>query len=533
MNVPSPRRYQGYLAGRTAVLVVLLVLGAASQVRLGGHPAPFAWMFGLTAAGFGFTLLSLAPLRQGRRPGPGWARAQPALDVLYASGLVFLSGGGLSPFATLYPLAIVGSALLLYFRGALVTATASSLAYGLLVDLQYYGLLHPLNPFPLPQAQGPKLLFQLAFNLVAFYAVALLAGYLAEELRRTGERLEAAEAEVLDLEHLKESILQSLASGLVAVDPAGRALFFNRSAGALLERAGVDLRPGADMGAVFDLEGGARSEVVLEDGSLVLGYSVSPLFDRAGTRRGSILIFQDLTQVKRLEEELRRADRMAAVGRLAAGLAHEIRNPLGSLAGSVEVLGQSLEPEGEEAALLGIVLRETDRLNRLVTNFLHYARPGRLERSPVGLRSLVEEVGFFFCQGEGSRGFRLVNEVPQDLVLPADRAQMEQLLLNLFRNSKEAAPDGVTVTVAASREEGAVLLTVADDGPGMAPDEAERAFEPFFTRRNGGTGLGLATVHRVAENHGAGVSLETGPGLGAMFRFRFPLEDGPAPAPGA
>ena len=520
MTGPGSRRYQGYLAGRFAVLGVLLAVAAAFQARQGGSPVPFSWFFGLTGVAFGVTLLSLAPLRLGRSLAT-WARMQPAWDVVYATGLVFLSGGAFSPFITLYPLVIVGAALLLQRRGALVAATASGLAYGLLVDLQYYGWIRPLSPFPLPDVDAGSLLFQLALGLLGFYAVAFLAGHLAEELRRTGERLEVAEAEVLDLEHLKDLILESLGSGLAAVDFRGQVLFHNRSAQHLLARAGVPLEPEADLSRVFDLGGGDRNEVALA-GGMVLGYSVSPLTDRTGRRIGSLLIFQDLTRVKRMEEALRRADRLAAVGRLAAGLAHEIRNPLGSLAGSVEVLRQTLSPQGDDAALFDIVLRETQRLNRLVTNFLHYARPSRSSLQELRLRDLVAEVGFFFAQGEGSMGFRLENRVPEGWMLRADRSQMEQLLLNLFRNSVEAAPEGVVVTVDAGEAPEGPWLRVSDDGPGMSPETAARAFEPFQSGKPGGTGLGLATVHRIAENHGAAVELDTEPGRGVRLTFRFP-----------
>jgi two-component system sensor histidine kinase PilS (NtrC family) len=277
-----------------------------------------------------------------------------------------------------------------------------------------------------------------------------------------------------------------------------------------------------DFGSLFDLSPRERSEALFQGGRVAFGYAVSALVDRKGEARGNILIFQDLSKVKRLEEDLRRADRLAAVGRLAAGLAHEIRNPLASLSGSVEVLRENLDPGPDDNQLFTIVLRETERLNRLVTNFLHYARPEKASYSEVELSTLVDETAFFFLQGEGRVGFALENRVPADLKISGDQAQVEQLLLNLLRNSREATTDGVRVVVGGERQGDVVVLSVRDDGPGMAPEVAQRAFEPFFSSKDGGTGLGLATVHRIMENHGGTVALETELGSGTEFRLRFP-----------
>ncbi|NTU59793.1 MAG: PAS domain-containing sensor histidine kinase, partial [Deltaproteobacteria bacterium] len=494
---PSRGRVKGYLAGRSLVLVLLLVLAAVLEVRHGGYAAPFRWFFAVTALSFAFTILSAVALRGGR-PRAWASRLQPAWDVAYASVLVFLTGGTVSPLASLYSLAIIGGAILLFRRGALVTATASSLAFGVLANLEFYGLVTPLNPYPIRFAEAESIALQLVFNLVAFYSIALLSGYLAEELRKTGERLEQAEAEVLDLEHLKESILESLGSGVVALDPSGREVFHNRAAEELLGRAHARLGHGTDVGKLFDLSPQRRSEAAFDQGRVALGYTVSPLVNRSGTPRGSILIFQDLSEVKRLEEDLRRADRLAAVGRLAAGLAHEVRNPLASLSGSVEMLRANLSPGPDDGQLFAIVLRETERLNRLVTNFLHYARPETSGYGDVDLSALVDDTVFFFLQGEGREGFSLENRVPPNTIVRGDRGQLEQLLLNLLRNSREAAPEGVHVTVDAAAEADGVRFTVCDDGPGVPPEVAERVFEPFFSGREGGTGLGLATVHRIA-----------------------------------
>lgn len=517
-------RLPGYLLGRAAVLAALLVISTFAA-RPGGLSLSTAWLSALSAAGYGVTLASALALRQNLWPG-ALARLQPAWDVAYVTALVYLSGGAFSPFVILYPLAIIGGAILLFRKGALVTAAAASLAYGLLADLQLYAVLRPPGALPATPDLGARLLPHLGSHVAAFFVLALLAGYLAEELRRTGERLEVARAEVLGLERLQESILRSLPSGVVALDAEGREVFHNRAADELLARADVTLHPGAALGTTFDLSEGDRREAVFGDGSVTLGYSASPLHDGEGRRRGSILIFQDLTQIKHLEDDLRRSDRLAAVGRLAAGLAHEIRNPLASLAGSVEVLRESLAPGEEEARLFAIVLRETERLNRLVTNFLHYARPGRAGATRLDLRECVAEAALFFRQGEGRAGFTVENGVPEGLTVRGDASQLQQVFLNLFRNSREAAAE-VQVTVSAQVEGAWIDLWIADDGPGMPPEVAERAFEPFFSGREGGTGLGLATVHRIVENQGGSVALESRAGAGTAFRIRLPRGEAP------
>jgi two-component system, NtrC family, sensor histidine kinase PilS len=517
----SFRRLQRYLAGRSAVLLLFLGIAAVLWLRGGELPLLPGWFSGATAAAFAFTLAS-ALLLQRRKGLEFLSKLQPAWDVAYATCLVYLSGGALSPLSGIYPLVILGGAILFSRAGALVLAGSCSIAYGLLVDLQLYGLIDPPNSVQLSGPDGPDLVSHLAFTIAAFGAVSLLAGFLAEELRKTDRRLEQVEAEFLDLEHLKESILDSMPSGLVALDSRGREAFHNRAAEELLRKAGLRLEPKMALGNTFELEAGARKEAVFDGGRMVLGYTVSPLFDREGRARGSILVFQDLTQVKRLEGDLRRADRLAAVGRLAAGLAHEIRNPLAALSGSTEVLRENLQPGEEDEQLFRIVLRETERLNRLVTDFLHYARPERVERAEVDLQSFVEEVALFFLQGEGKDGFALENRVPAGTTLTADRAQLEQIFLNLFRNSKEASRRAVRVTVEARPEPPSVCLSVRDDGPGLAPEVAARAFEPFYSTKDGGTGLGLATVHRLVESHGGAVSLESNPGEGTEVRFRFP-----------
>jgi two-component system sensor histidine kinase PilS (NtrC family) len=527
--IPDRRRLNGYLLGRIVVLLGLMPLAVAFMLRLGDTAnVSFRGFFFLTGISFAVTLGTALATR--RAPAADFvAKAQPAWDVFYTTGLLYLSGGWVSPFVFLYLLVIVGAAILLYRKGALITATVSSLAYGGLTAFQATKFIVPINPFPLELQEGLSLPVRLGLHMLAFYAVAFLSGHLAEELRETGERLEKAKDEILDLEHLQAAILQSMGAGLIALDSSLRPMFHNPSAEEMLRRIGLNLSEPvtvqSSLEKVFDLASHGRQEVLHDPTGTVFGYSVIPLTTRRGQRAGSILSFQDLTEVRKLEEGFKQADRLAAVGRLAAGLAHEVRNPLASLSGSVQMIEGSLDSSDEEQRkLLSIVLRETDRLNRLVSDFLQYARPGALRRTLFDFHVFIEEMGLFFRQGEGRTGFLLVNEVPPGQTVNADHEQMEQLMLNLFRNSIEAAPDGVTVTVRSQLQGRWFICDVLDDGPGLDPAVIAQAFEPFVSTKEGGTGLGLASVHRIAQNHGGTVTVESSPNGGAHFRLRIAMD---------
>jgi signal transduction histidine kinase len=250
-------------------------------------------------------------------------------------------------------------------------------------------------------------------------------------------------------------------------------------------------------------------EVQLPDGRTVpLGVTPSVLRDQEGVR-GSVLIFQDITDVKRMEEQMRRQDRLAAVGELAAGIAHELRNPLASISGSAEVLNESLVPEGEDARLLALMLKESSRVNRIIEEFLDYTRIQPLKSDPVDLARVAEETLILVRNHPAHREGR---EVELDLTdcpkVQADEGQLKQVLLNLVINGLEAMEEGGRVTLrcpdASMREPvapGLVEIWVQDDGPGVAPGEQERIFEPFHTGKRGGTGLGLAVVQRIVESH--------------------------------
>jgi two-component system sensor histidine kinase PilS (NtrC family) len=320
-------------------------------------------------------------------------------------------------------------------------------------------------------------------------------------------------------------------SGLLTVDAAGRVTFLNRAGEQMSGRSRAELqgRP-APVPFAAMLAGSGRSEATVEaaDGRrLQFGYSTFPLRGSAGAGLGQAVIFQDLTELRAMEERVARSERLADLGAVAAGLAHELRNPLASMMGSVELLRQSAGMDHDDLKLADIVLREAGRLEELVTQFLAYARPAEPQRVPVDLAAVAADTLAVFVHDPAAAGVTLVPALAPAPAL-ADPDQLRQVLWNLLRNAAEAVGGGGAgreVRVATGVDPGgAPWLRVEDQGPGLAPADLPRLFLPFFTTKRSGTGLGLATVHRIVDAHGGAVSAGPAapPGSGACFTVRLP-----------
>ncbi len=459
-----------------------------------------------------------------RRRGPRiTAVVQVALDVGLATAVVALTGYAESVFVFLFVIAIVNGALLLFRWGAWLAAVLALLAYVPAVLL--------LSPAPTP---APTLFVHGG----ALLATAALAGYLSEQLRSTGQRLAEREVDLAQITALHEAIVQSVASGLLTLDGRGRVTFLNRAGEQLTGRKLAEVlgRPAAWFPALPERGSRAELDFVNARGErLRLGFTAFPLRARGDEEIGEAVIFQDLTQLRAMEDRLQRNERLADLGQVAAGLAHELRNPLASMSGSVELLRGAATRE-EDRRLMDIVLREAGRLDQLVARFLAYSRPAAPRREPVDLARVARETLEVFGHDPAAARVRLAPELaPTPAWCDAD--QLRQVLWNLLVNAAQAAQAAgteaaVTIRVrSAPLPAGGALLEVEDDGPGIGPEELARLFTPFFTTKPSGTGLGLATVQRVVDAHGGTVSAASVPGQGARFSVRLP--PAPAATPGA
>ncbi len=535
---PNPhRRLQWVLGGRLIIATVLLgatMYLALDAIRYGRFTPTFLLI--LISAIYGSSILFGVWLLRGLRENVV-AIAITTLDVLLITGLVYLTGGAGSIFSFLYGAQILTAALTLGTSAAYYTAAASLACYFLQALALNAGWVPPPPDQPLNQYVLSSRDFQLALvsNMVGITAVALLATNLARRVQLVGARLAKAEESAALLARLNDDIVRSIASGLITADDDGRIIGINRAAKEILrDRQGVLLdQPLSlvlpDYAQERPSQPPKRADAtgLRADGTTFpMGYTLSALLDEEGNRNGMLLAFQDLTEIKTLRDRAEQAQRLAVLGRLATGLAHEIRNPLSSISGSVEMVreGNALSPE--DGRLLGIVISEVERLNSLVTTMLQIGRPSEIETESVDLRSIASDVAAV-ARGEAtaSNGLRIEEISPDEpVVVMADPDRIRQLVWNLVKNAVQASPHRGTVEVRTGRTaDDRAFLEVADEGPGIGAAQRERLFDMFYSGRSHGVGLGLALVKQIVDQHRGRIEIIDREGAGTCFRVTLRL----------
>ncbi len=427
-------------------------------------------------------------------------------------------------------------------RGGFLVAACSWLSYATMILLIERGIL---RSYPVgAQDGGPgtvRILYSLVAHLVSFFAVAYLASSLTENLRRTGRELEMRRDDLAQLRDYNDKIIESMNSGLLTTDGDGKVIFANRGAAEIVGRPIADLL-GRGIRDILSQEPDFldrvragllnekrfRSELDYEDGigrRLFLGFTVSILRERSGDPLGLIFIFQDLTEIRALEDEVALKKRMAALGEMAAGVAHELRNPLASISGSVQVLKRDLKPQGEAAELMDIVIKESRRLDQIIRDFLLFAKPGRFHPEDADLVALLQETLSLLENSEERRphhrvisGFR-----GRPIRCDCDVNRMKQVFWNLAKNALKAMPEGGTLTVGARNlGDDQVTITFTDTGIGMSEEDVATNFQPFHGSFASGTGLGLAIVYRIVEEHGGRIRVKSRRGAGTEIAVHLP-----------
>jgi two-component system sensor histidine kinase PilS (NtrC family) len=550
MSTSGLRRKLLWLIGGRAAVITLL-LGSASLILYRTPGAlPITPLYGVIGVTYALTIIwSLTlPFVDRHR----WViDVQVAADAVLVSVLVHITGGVSSYFASLYTLPIIAASTVQSWRGGLMVSVLSSVMYIALIVAQYQGIPLPLATVPGTLPEIRVAVFTTGLNVFGFMAVAGLSGYLAEGLRRTGVQLEETSTQLADLQAFNQHVIDSLTAGLVTCDVGGRVLTFNRAAESI---TGVD---------AADALGGNATEVLQlpqpfdkmfdrtaprtalqrheygyrrEDGRHIeVGVSSAPIMTPRG-ESGFLFTFQDVTELKKQDREARVQQRLAAVGEMAAGIAHEIRNPLASMAGSIQILRDELPLTTDQSQLMDIVLRESDRLNETIRNFLAFARPQKTTVADVDLRGLVTDAARLLeNSSDVSERHSIAVDVPAEPVMyRCDEAQLRQIVWNLATNGVRAMSSGgeLRLSVRSGKRPAdaapEVVVSVKDQGVGIAPEDIDGIFQPFRGGFSRGTGLGLSIVHRIATEYGGEVRVMSTRGVGTTVEVALPVVTGSA-----
>jgi two-component system sensor histidine kinase PilS (NtrC family) len=530
------------------VAVVTLTLGVSIYLQIGKNAQSIPAYYSLIVATYLLTILYSLLINRIRRLVP-FAYFQIGVDILFESALVTITGGVESPFSLLYIISITAASALLSRQGGLAAASMAGICYGAIVDVQYYRSIYEVLPslsvLRKTDLPVPEVFYNLAINVLGFIMVGYLSGTLAEKLKSTGERLAEKARDLTQLREFHRCILESIDSGVFTTDLEGRILSFNRKAEQLLGYAEAEVR-GRSWAAVFAWPDYARDQLLAatlprrmeetgrrKDGNqLIVGMSLAPLHVH-GAQTGMVGVFQDITPLRKMEEVVRRKQWLARIGEMSAGMAHEIRNPLAALSGSMQVLRKDLRTSNANRLLLDLALRETERLNEIVSDFLQYARPRPLNLKQCDVNELVDNTLRMLEQTpEYGKTIRFVRRLmPENVTTMLDPDQIRQVCWNLGLNACQAMPAGGTLMVSTQRvrgpvsgEEGeAVEIVFEDTGEGILREHLDKVFYPFFTTKERGVGLGLSMVHRIMDEHRGSVHVDSVPAEGTCVRLMLPV----------
>jgi len=543
---PSPQSPLGsrlwwLILGRAAAAVLLLLIGVFWKRSTLGHPLT------LSLGGVARIILTVAVLtivyiaaRLVWKNYQAQAQIQFFLDVLIVTWLVWTFGDIRSPYTALYIVVISVASLFIGPRGAMITSIGSAAAFNACVLIAINGL-GPIAARVTDESLA-NVIQGVGLSDVSFLVVGLLAAKLADRQTRSDVQLAATARTLADLRALHERIVESIRSGVITTDLEGRIYTFNAAAEEITGHKLEDVK-GHDASIFFgdltrkitdSMTAAATGKVsprfqadcLTPNGlALRLGFSIAPLFTEEGETSGMVITFQDLTDIRALEETSRRQDRLAAVGRLAASIAHEIRNPLAAMRGSIQMLRAEMDGDTEQTQLMEIILRESDRLNKIVADYLNYARPRPAELQEVDVCTLVREtLKLMRNSAEISDRHILEEDLPsRPALVTGDPEQLKQVCWNVARNALQAMPEGGSFRVAVAEVDGnRVQLSFTDTGRGMTPEQVERLFEPF-TSTTGGTGLGLSIVYQIIRDHNGTINLRSRQGAGTTITIDLPV----------
>jgi two-component system sensor histidine kinase PilS (NtrC family) len=468
--------------------------------------------------------------------------AQFIIDASLITWLVWSTGDVNSPYTPLYTVLICLTIVFFDAHQTFLTAIACAIVYTVINALIQLEVLPRFNTGnnALSTWQAVQVI---SFHNVAFIVVGLLASQLSARQKRSITELKEATQNLAELKRLHEFIVQSIRTGLVTTNLDGTIFLFNSAAEEITGLKAADMQGktifnllGEDVQQriSFALRATANGEqpprfdtdyTRPQGDAIRLGYGISPLNSEDGETTGLVITFQDLTEIRLMEENVRRQDRLAAVGRVSAGLAHEIRNPLGAMRGAIQVLQAGMEMNSSQAELMDIILRESDRLNSIITNFLQYARPRSAEFTNVDMRDIIRDAVTLLRHSPDIRQHHEIIEdlPPHQVFAVVDATALKQVFWNLTRNAVQAMSNGGRITVKLRQLPNNILQIVfTDTGQGMPQAQVEKLFEPFSESTTGGTGLGLSIVYQIIRDHHGAIDVRSKQNVGTSITIELP-----------
>jgi len=507
-------------------LFVTLLLGTFLIFEIGfyrfPHPGAILYIIiplYLLSVAYGFLLPRVRNL-------VSFAYFQLCIDALSSIALIFLTGGIESWFSFIMLLTVIASAITLDSKAGFITATICSILYGLLIDLQFYRVVPVAYDL---SVREKDFLYNIFSHITSLYLTAYLTGYMSSRLERTSQRLAEKDSDLRDLAFFNKELIEGLPSGLLTTDLSGKILIFNRAAEHITGFTHASTT-GKDITEVFPfvtypLETQRKEGMIIHNGDYrIIGLTISASKDSSENNTGYICIFQDITELKNLEAELKHKETLAAIGELSANMAHEIRNPLASLKGSIEMLKEGTLTKDHGEKLMNIALSEMDRLNKIISDFLTYSRPKHPEFFKFDLHTMLDEtIELIRGAAINADNISIRKEFVGEREIVADPQKLRQVFLNLGMNALESMPEGGELIISTRNSESTVTVSVKDSGIGIPREHLKEVFYPFFTTKDRGTGLGLSIAYRIVEEHNGKISVKSRQGHGTVFDVVLPL----------
>jgi len=517
------------------VVFITLLLGSFFLLQVGYRSFPYPRATSNLIVALYFLTIIYAFLLDRIKAYFTFAYFQIFMDVAAINVLIYLTGGIESWFSFIMLLTVMSANAVLNRKAGYVIATFSSILYGVMIDLQYYKLL----PIKYDPALNEKdFLYNIFVHIAAFYMMAFLSGYLSSRLEKTTRDLKQTDSDLKELSLFNRELIENIPSGIFTTGIDGRILIFNKAAeditGITREKASnlkitaifpfinppIPPLPKGGEGGLERIEGVIGQQT--GDGRII-NLTISPRVDVTGVKIGFIGIFQDITRLKKMELDIKHKEKWAAIGELSANIAHEIRNPLASLKGAIEMLREDRAAKEQKERLTEIALKEMDRLNGIITDFLMYSTPRAAEFTALDLNLVLDDTLELLKNTASARkDISITKDFAGPLFVNADRQKMQQVFLNLGMNALEAMPDGGELSVSTKRSSRSFEVVFKDTGIGISQKNLEKIFYPFFTTKDEGTGLGLAIAYRIIEEHKGKINVISNLGEGAAFKVIIP-----------